>query len=145
VKQSQPRCKVFGVEPEGADTMHRSFASGKPEAIDRVRTIADSLGAPYAAPYSFALCRRFVDQLVLVDDNALRRSMALLFQEAKLAVEPAGAAATAALVGPLREQLRGKRVGLIVCGANIDVPTFTAHLAAGLEEGQRAEVAVQSR
>jgi threonine dehydratase len=145
VKQLQPRCKVFGVEPEGADTMHRSFASGKPEAIDRVRTIADSLGAPYAAPYSFALCRRFVDQLVLVDDSALRRSMALLFQEAKLAVEPAGAAATAALVGPLRERLRGKRVGLIVCGANIDLPTFTAHLTSGLEESQQAELAAQSR
>jgi threonine dehydratase len=145
VKQLQPRCKVFGVEPEGADTMHRSFASGKPEAIDRVRTIADSLGAPYAAPYSFALCRRFVDQLVLVDDSALRRSMVLLFQEAKLAVEPAGAAATAALVGPLREQLRGKRVGLIVCGTNIDLPSFTSHLTSGLEESQRAELGDQLR
>ncbi len=124
VKQAAPGCSVFGVEPEGADTMHRSFASGKPEAIDRVRTIADSLGAPHAAPYSFGLCRQFVDQLVKVDDDALRSAMALLFREAKLAVEPAGAAATAALLGPLREQLSGRRVGLIVCGANIDSATF---------------------
>src|SRR5258708_39692326 len=93
VKQSQPRCKVFGVEPEGADTMHRSFASGKPEAIDRVRTIADSLGAPYAAPYTFGLCRRFVDELVRVSDRELRRAMLLLFRDAKLAVGPPGAAA----------------------------------------------------
>lgn len=129
VKQAEPGCQVFGVEPEGADTMHRSFASGKPEAIDRVRTIADSLGAPHAAPYSFALCRRFVDELVMVDDEALRRSMALLFREAKLAVEPAGAAATAALVGPLRQRLAGKRVGLIVCGTNIDPRTFCELIA----------------
>ena len=121
-------CLVFGVEPEGADSMHRSFAAGSPQAIDAVRTIADSLGAPHAAPYSFALCRRYVDELVLVDDDALRRAMLLLFASAKLAVEPAGAAATAALCGPLRERLRGKRVGLVVCGANIDAATFSRHL-----------------
>jgi threonine dehydratase len=130
VKLACPRCQVFGVEPKGADTMHRSFAAGSPQAIDHVRTIADSLGAPHAAPYSFGLCRRYVDDLVLVDDDALRRAMRLLFASAKLAVEPAGAAATAALCGPLRDRLRGRRVGVIVCGANIDAATFSAHLAA---------------
>jgi len=130
VKQLLPRCAVHGVEPEGADSMHRSFASGKPEAIEQVRTIADSLGAPHAAPYSFALCRRFVDGLVKVSDDALRSAMGLLFRSAKLAVEPAGAAATAALCGPLRQQLAGKRVGVIVCGANIDAATFARHLGA---------------
>jgi threonine dehydratase len=69
VKQLNPHCKVYGVELAGADSMHRSFASGKPEAIDAVRTIADSLGAPHAAPYGFALCRRYVDELVLIDDD----------------------------------------------------------------------------
>jgi threonine dehydratase len=52
--------------------------------------------------------------------------MRLLFRAAKLAVEPAGAASTAALCGPLRQRLAGKRVGLIVCGANIDAATFAA-------------------
>ena len=128
VKQLSPQTLVFGVEPEGADSMHKSFASGKPEAIDKIHTIADSLGAPHAAPYSFALCRRFVDELVLVSDDQLRAAMGLLFRSAKLAVEPAGAAATAALCGPLRERLAGKRVGIIVCGANIDAQTFARHL-----------------
>lgn len=104
--------------------MHRSFAAGRPERIDRVETIADSLGAPHAEPYSFGLCRRFVDDLVLIEDEAMRRAMRLLFEELKLAVEPAGAAATAALCGPLRERLRGQRVGVIVCGSNIDAQTF---------------------
>jgi threonine dehydratase len=130
VKLASPRTLVFGVEPTGADSMHRSFAAGSPQPIEAVRTIADSLGAPHAAPYSFDLCRRFVDELVLVDDDAMRRGMKLLFESAKLAVEPAGAAATAALCGPLRERLAGQRVGLIVCGANIDPATFTTHLAA---------------
>lgn len=124
VKALRPRCRVYGVEPEGADTMHRSFAAGRPQAIERVATIADSLGAPHAAPYSFELCRRHVDELVRVDDDALRDAMRLLFREMKLAVEPAGAAATAALCGPLRERVRGLRVGVVVCGSNIDTGTF---------------------
>jgi len=131
LKQLQPHCQVFGVEPEGADTMHRSFAAGKPQSIDAPRTIADSLGAPHAAPYSFGLCYHFVDDLVLVSDNEMQRAMALLFRSMKLAVEPAGAAATAALCGPLRERLRGKRVAILVCGANLDIATFARHVAAG--------------
>jgi threonine dehydratase len=128
VKRIVPDCQVFGVEPEGADTMHRSFEAGEPQSIDKVRTIADSLGAPHAAPYTFALCRRYVDELVKIDDDQIRAAMALLFTDAKLAVEPAGAAATAALAGPLAERLRGKRVGIIVCGANIDRETFSRYL-----------------
>jgi threonine dehydratase len=131
VKQLRPGCLVFGVEPTGADSMHRSLLAGRPQSIDAVRTIADSLGAPHAAPYSFALCRHFLDDLVLVDDDGIRGAMALLFGEMKLAVEPAGAAATAALRGPLRERLRGRRVGVIVCGANIDAATFCRHLGDG--------------
>jgi threonine dehydratase len=128
VKLARPSCQVFGVEPRGADTMTRSLAAGTPQAIDAVRTIADSLGAPHAAPYSFDLCRRYVDEVVLVDDDQLRQAMLLLFVSAKLAVEPAGAAATAALCGPLRERLAGRRVALVVCGANIDPATFSRHL-----------------
>lgn len=124
VKLLQPKCQVFGVEPEGADTMHRSFASGKTESIDQVRTIADSLGAPYTAPYSLAVSQQTVDELVMITDDEIRRAMGLLFHGMKLAVEPAGAACTAALCGPLQERLRGKRVGVIVCGANIDLKTF---------------------
>jgi threonine dehydratase len=124
VKLLAPRCEVFGVEPEGADSMHRSFAAGEPRSIERVATIADSLGAPYALPFSFEACRRNVDRLVLVSDAELRESMRVLLRTAKLAVEPAGAAASAALLGPLREHLRRKRVAVIVCGSNIDAQSY---------------------
>jgi threonine dehydratase len=130
VKLLCPGCEVFGVEPEGADSMHRSFAAGEPRSIERVNTIADSLGAPYALPISFELCRRHVDGLVRVSDLELRESMRFLLRNAKLAVEPAGAAATAALLGPLRERLAGKRVGVIVCGSNIDEASFARLIAA---------------
>lgn len=127
IKLQRPDVTVYGVEPEGADSMHRSFAAGEPTAIDRVGTIADSLGAPFALPYSYELCRRYVDELVLVSDDQLRASMRLLFDEMKVAVEPACAASTAALLGPLREALRGKRVVLVMCGSNTDWDTFAAH------------------
>jgi threonine dehydratase len=124
VKQLAPDTRVIGIEPEGADSMHRSFAAGSPQRLERVTTIADSLGAPFALPYSFALCRRFVDELCLITDAQLRAAMRLLLDELKLACEPAGAAATAALCGPLRERLRGRRVGVLVCGSNIDLARF---------------------
>ncbi len=128
VKQMRPGTAVYGVEPEGADSMSRSFAAGSPQAIDAVRTIADSLGAPRCEPYSFALNRRFVDAVVLVNDEQIRQAMRLLFRVAKLVVEPAGAAALAALMFPLRAELEGRAVGLIVCGANTDPQTYCAQL-----------------
>jgi threonine dehydratase len=124
VRQLRPDCRIIGVEPEGAMSMHRSFDTGRPEAIDKVRTIADSLGAPYALPYSFELCRRNVDELVALTDDELRRSMGLLYQHMNLAVEPACAASTAALFGPLRQRLAGQRVMLLFCGSNIDWATW---------------------
>ena len=124
VRQLRPACRIYGVEPVGADTMHRSFAAGEPRAIDTVRTIADSLGAPFAMPYSFGLCRQYVDELVLVDDTQLRQAMGTLFERMKMAVEPACAATTATLLGPLREELRGRTVVLVFCGSNLDWETF---------------------
>jgi threonine dehydratase len=128
VKLLEPGCAVYGVEPTGADSMWRSLNAGEPRSIERVATIADSLGAPYAMPITFELCRRHVDEVVLVNDDELRASMRLMLQECKLAVEPAGAAAMAALIGPLRERLRARRVALIVCGSNIDSETFVKHV-----------------
>jgi threonine dehydratase len=124
VKRLRPECEVIGVEPEGADTMYRSLQSGQPESIDKVRSIADSLGSPYALPYSFGLAQLHVDRMVLVNDMELRRMMGFLFRSMRIAVEPACAASTAALLGPLSAELRGKRVMLVMCGSNIDWDTF---------------------
>ena len=129
LKLLQPRCEIIGVEPEGADSMHRSFAAGTAQKLERVQTIADSLAPPMALPYGFAMCRASVDRLVKVSDDEIRAAMGLLFREMKLAVEPAGAAAVAALVTRLQPDLRDRRVGVVVCGSNIDAASFCAHLA----------------
>ncbi len=124
VRQLKPDCEIIGVEPEGADSMHRSMQSGRPETLEEVRTIADSLGAPFALPMSFELCRANLDRLVLVSDDELRAAMRLLFTDMKIAVEPACAASTAALAGPLASDLAGKHVVLVLCGSNTDWPTW---------------------
>ncbi|MEE8539933.1 MAG: threonine/serine dehydratase, partial [Woeseiaceae bacterium] len=131
VKQLKPRCEVIGVEPVGADSMSRSFASGKPESIEKVATIADSLGAPFALPISYELCKENVDELVLVSDDELKETMGLLFRELKIAVEPACAASTAALLGPLSGRFSGKKVVTVMCGSNIDWQTFAQHANLG--------------
>lgn len=128
IKQLAPNCQVYGVEPAGADSMRRSFAAGAPVTLDKVSTIADSLAPPMALPFSFAACRRYVDEIVTVEDDEIRRAMRVLFEDLKLALEPAGAAATAAALGPLRQRLAGKRVGIVVCGSIIDSDSFAEHL-----------------
>ena len=124
VKQINPVCKVYGVEPEGAASMHTSVAKGAPVHLEQVNTIADSLGAPMALPMGHALCTAYVDDIMLLDDETICAGMIAFQEEAKLAVEPAAGAALAAVMGPLRARLQGKRVGVIVCGANIDSATY---------------------
>jgi threonine dehydratase len=131
VKQMSPTSAVYAVEPEGADSLSRSFKAGSPQSIEAVRTIADSLGAPRCEPYSFEMNRRFVDGVVLVTDDQIREAMSLLFYSAKLVTEPAGAAALAALMHPLRGGLEGMSVGVVVCGANIDAESFAKCLLPG--------------
>lgn len=133
VKQINPNCLVFGIEPFGADAMYRSFRAGEPTRLERVDTVADSLGAPYSLAYSYGVCRRFVDDIVRVWDEEIFRSMHHLFRDMKLVAEPAAAVATAALLGPLRARLDGKKVALIVCGSNIDAQRFSELVAKGAE------------
>lgn len=133
IKMMNPKCKVFGVEPTGADSMSRSIAAGHPVTLDKVSTIADSLAPPMALPIGYALCAAYVDDIVTVTDDQICAGMLVLQQEAKLAVEPAAGAAVAGMLGSLRARLSGKRIGVIVCGANIDAATYQRLLQRGCE------------
>lgn len=128
----QPGCRVIGVEPVGAPGLTRSLERGAPEEHVVVDTIADSMGAPRHEPITFALAQQVVDEMVLVDDDALRVGMAWAFEELKLALEPAGAAVLAALLGPLAGTLRGKRVAAVLCGSNVDFGGYARELERGI-------------
>lgn len=124
VKLQSPHTRVIGVEPEGAAGITQSLAAGEPLPRVQVNTIADSLGAPCHEQYSFSLIREYVDEVVTVPDDALRNMMHVMFTDLKLAVEPACAAALAAITGPLRDELSGAVVTAVLCGSNLDIPTF---------------------
>ena len=143
VKLSNPGCAVYGVEPEGAANMSRSMQAGEPVTLERLDTLADSLAPPYSLPLGYALCAAHVDEVVTVTDDQICAGMVILAEDAKLAVEPAAGAAIAGLFGPLRSRLQGKRVGVIVCGANIDAESYAGLLARGGDHvaGLRGETA----
>lgn len=134
-KAMRPGCAVYGVEPVGASSMSQSLSAGHTLTGIVNNSIADSLSAPLSLEYSFSVCRDHLDDLVLISDDEICRSLYLLFEHAKIAVEPAGAAAFAGLIGPLRERLAGKRVGVIVCGACMDEESYLKWLERGAQLG----------
>ena len=106
----------------------QSLQAGHPVTLDRIDTIADSLSAPKAMPLTFAVAQAKVDQMVQVTDDQLRAGMRAYFDALRLVAEPACAAALAAICGPLRAQMAGKRIGIIACGSNISLPRYQALL-----------------
>ena len=128
-KRIRPEISVYGAEPVGADSMFQSLARKEPVNASRIDSIADSLRAPNAREYSFALTSRYMDDLGQVTDDQIRDAMRLILRELKMMVEPACATATAAALGPLRERLQDKSVGVLLCGSNIDLATFQRLLA----------------
>lgn len=123
-KLHNPNIQVFGVEPFGADAMFQSFKTGKVTTLEKVDTIADSLGAPMTAPYSLALAKAHVDEVVRVSDDELRVAMGHMMDGLKILAEPACASSLAALISPLHKTLEGKQVGIIACGSNISLERF---------------------
>lgn len=128
-KQLNPNIKIYGVEPNGADSVFQSMKAGKPVTLDKVDTIADSLGAPHALPYSFGLIQEHVDEIVHVSDDELRAAMGIMNRSLKLMPEPACAASFAGASGPLRMICEGKKIGLLACGSNISPQRFSELLA----------------
>jgi threonine dehydratase len=128
LKSLAPSLRVVGVEPTGATAMKDSLAAGRLVALERVDTIAGTLAPRSVGPNTLALAARYVDEVVLVSDDELRASMRRLWQEARLLVEPAGAAAVAAVTGG-HVATAGKRVAILVCGANFDPAMAAAALA----------------
>lgn len=112
---------LWGVEPTGADAMHRSLKLGSPVHLESVDTVADGLGAPMAGALNFELLQRRADGVVLVDDDQILEAMFLVLQRTKLLVEPAGAAGVAALLsGALPVEPEGPVV-IVLSGGNADL------------------------
>jgi threonine dehydratase len=124
IRSVKPSVKVFGVEPFGADSMFQSIKEKKPVKLDRVSTIADSLGAPMALPKSFNLIVKNVAEVVRIKDNEMVDVMNLMREKLNLLVEPACASSLAAFNGPLCKVVKNKNVALIACGSNISYENY---------------------
>ena len=124
IKQMRPDAQVIGVEPVGADSMSQSFAAGQPVRIGKVATIADSLGAPLSMPLTYGIARDNVDRIVRIEDGEMLAAMDLYQQTLRITAEPACAASLAAILGPLRDDLAGRQVGIIACGSNISLTRY---------------------
>jgi len=98
IKQSRPTARVVGVEPVGAAKMAASRKVGRPVTLDSVTSIADGLLPVRPGDLTFAHVQAFVDELVTVDDTAIVRAVDWLLHQAKLVVEPSGAATVAAVL-----------------------------------------------
>jgi threonine dehydratase len=115
------RVKVVGVEPEGSRALHAALEAGGPVDVDVNSVAADSLGARNVGDLVYRICRERVDHVALVADDAIRAAQATLWRDWRIASEPGGAAALAALIGGGYRPASGERVGVLLCGANVDL------------------------
>ena len=120
----QGRVKVVGVEPEAAPTLHAALKAGSPVDVSVSGLAADSLGASRIGSIAFGIARVHVAGSVLVPDDAIRKAQLVLWDRLKIAAEPGGAAALAALLTGAYTPAPGERVGVLVCGGNSTAVDF---------------------
>jgi threonine dehydratase len=118
------RSKVVGVEPARIPALHGALAAGHPVEVEVSGLAADSLGASSVGLVPFAVARRFVDASVLVADDDIAAAQRDLWQRCRIAAEPGGAAAWAALLSGAYRPAPGERVAVVVCGGNVDLATL---------------------
>ncbi|MFD7166898.1 threo-3-hydroxy-L-aspartate ammonia-lyase [Streptomyces violascens] len=118
-----PSCEVYGVEPEAGDDGRRSLRAGRIVHIDTPATIADGAQTQHLGAHTFPVIRDRVTDIVTATDAQLVSCMRLFASRMKLVVEPTGCLGLAGAAA-LAERFRGRRVGVIVSGGNVDVPRF---------------------
>jgi threonine dehydratase len=129
IKEIRPSTRVFGVEPTGAAGMRLALDAGAPVRIEP-RTVADGLTAPFAGEWTLAACQRYLDDVIVIDDATILSGLRFALERMKQVLEPAGAAAIAAVLHgriPIRD---GERVVVVGSGGNVDVGRLGELLAA---------------
>ena len=116
----QNRVRVVGVEPVACPTLHRAFAAQKPVDVDVGGLAADSLGARRIGTLPFAIAKECVEGVVLVEDDAIRAAQHVLWRDLRLATEPGGATALAAILSGAYRPALGEKIAVILCGGNVD-------------------------
>ncbi len=128
IKLTDPSIRVVGVEPEGAAKMSRSLAAGAPVTLSSVRSIADGLMAVRPGALNFLHVQAFVDEVVTVSDEQIIEAARVLWDAARIAIEPSGATAVAGAIPRLAAWADEGPVVAILSGGNISLDALAALL-----------------
>ena len=143
LKETNPRIRVIGVEPEKLPSMLRAREAGAPVTLNAEATIADGIAVRRAGDLTLPLVSRYVDEIVTVDDEEIASSILMLLEHEKTLAEGAGAAALAALLQS-KTNLRQRRTVVLVSGGNIDVTLLAKIIERGLvKDGRLLRIRVQ--
>ncbi|EMH2960158.1 threo-3-hydroxy-L-aspartate ammonia-lyase [Burkholderia multivorans] len=123
-----PNARLYGVEPEAGNDGQQSFRSGAIVHIDTPRTIADGAQTQHLGNITFPIIRRDVDDILTATDEELVECMRLFASRMKIVVEPTGCLSFAG-ARRMKDELKGKRVGIVISGGNVDLDAFSALLA----------------
>lgn len=136
IKTLCPHIKVYGVQAAGAASMFTSLQDGHIERLESVQTIADGIAVKEPGVNTFALCNRYVDEVVTVTDDEIAAAILALIEQQKIVAEGAGAVSVAAaMFGKL--PIEGKKVVCLVSGGNIDVTILSRVITRGLTKSGR--------
>jgi threonine dehydratase len=136
VKESNPKVRVFGVQPAKLPSMKAAVAEGKPVTLKAATTIADGIAVRRAGDRTLPLVQKYVDDIVTVEEEEIANAILLLLEREKTLAEGAGAAALAAVLNR-KLPLEGKKVAVLVCGGNIDVTLLARIIERGLVKDGR--------
>lgn len=120
-----PGCMLYGVEPEAGNDGQQSFRTGEIVHIDTPRTIADGAQTQHLGQLTFPIIRRDVDDILTVSDEELVACMRFFAERMKIVVEPTGCLGFAA-ARRMKDQLKGKKIGILISGGNIDLGRFAS-------------------
>lgn len=139
LKQLRPETRIIGVEPEDSDAMTRSLAAGERVLLERVGLFADGVAVRIPGEETFRLCQEFVDETILVSNDAICAALKEIFEDRRAVLEPSGALAYAGLKAwAERENVHGQSLVAIACGANLNFDRLR-FIAERAEVGERHE------
>jgi threonine dehydratase len=129
IKERRPSTRVYGVQPTEANAMHLALEAGEVVRI-QPHSVADGLAAPFAGEWTLAMCQRYLDDLVLIDDPLILAGVRFAMERMKQVLEPAGAAALAAVLFGRIPIAGGERVCVVASGGNVEMSRIGELLAA---------------
>lgn len=132
LKESSPRVKVLGVQTAAVPSLAAARDQGRPVTVPSQPTLADGIRVSKIGEQTFPLLQKYLDDLVLVDEDDISQAILLLLENKKILAEGAGAAPAAAFLGPLAQRPLGARVVLVISGGNIDIPLLERVLVRAL-------------